>query len=74
MSREEITPRNDRERRALGEIAEIDNTRGHPAHDPGRPGHQAAFAHYQALWKLAIGDRDTKVVSYREAGDPVVER
>ena len=27
MSREEITPRNDRERRALGEIAEIDNTR-----------------------------------------------
>lgn len=53
MSREEVTPRNDRERRALGEIAEIDNTRGHPAHDPGRPGHQAAFADYQALWKGA---------------------
>ena len=51
-----------------------DNTRGHPAHDPGRPGHQVAFAHYQALWKVAIGDCNTKVVSYRKPGDPVVER
>jgi hypothetical protein len=72
MSREDITPRNERERRALEEIAEMDNDPKHPSNDAGHPGHQAAIDRKQALWRIVLADRNEKLWTVREPGDPPV--
>lgn len=72
MSREDILPRNDRERRALEEIAAMDNDPKHPSNDPGHPGHQAAIDRKLGLYRVVMGERNQPVASYREEGDPPV--
>ena len=73
MSREDILPRNERERRALEEIAAMDNDPKHPSNDPGHPGHQAAIDRKQALYRIVLGERNQTVASYRDKpGDPPV--
>jgi hypothetical protein len=70
MSYEDLVPRNERERRALEEIAAIDNDPTNPANIPGHRDSQAAVNRKQALYRIVLAERNQTVATYRELDDP----